>query len=557
MPAPLVSRADRRALAAVSVAAPVAVVIENTDQLALDLLVTVVKNLVGRPDGRVLVVAVARPGSALAAEIGVADRYGLADRVWAAEADPAMKYGERADLARELCPWLPSAAIDRIARRTRTFTEVFAVAKAGRLADVTGESDPAAVVDVIDPVIEACRVPEEIPVLAVVLGWAGGALTAQQTAQAMHAAEFQPGPGEDAWVAWSGSLVRLRDPRSARVADQVMALGAQVRRVLAAAVLAGAADIARDSQATLVEQTVARLAVHQVRGDLADRDGLAALQSLLIRDLEQLGDLPAARQVARAALAELPASERDIEPGRDLQAAVLRLVDQADGKDDPVIQDAVALAEANSPLLGLEAQVWAAVHLLNRPGLNDAAMTLATRVTTDLARLSGSDATVNQWRVLLAFHAGRAGNTALSGQILSPVITSGAPEQQEAAQAVLRAIDGPRADTRLQIIMLEAELTATPAAVTAQLLLLHRTVAMDYATLGDYQNALRHGISWNQLSLKLHGPDHPYPLEARYQVSLWTGECGNVAEALRLSRELLPDRSGCWGATGPHRRRPR
>ncbi len=425
-----------RALATVSVAAPVAVVIEETDQLAPDLLVTMIENLVGLPDGRVLVVAVTGPGSALAAELGTADRYGLAGRVRAAEADPVMGYGERADLARELCPWLPAAGIDRIARRTRTFAEVFAVAAAGRLADVTGESDPAAVAAVVDVVIEACRMPEEIPVLAVVLGWAGGALTDRQAERATHAAGFSPEPGEKAWVAWSGGLVRLRDPGSARVADQVAALGSQIRRELAAAVLAGVADIARDGQTTLVERTVARLAAHRVRGDLAGRDGLAAVQCLLIQGLEQLGDLPAAGQVAHAALAELQAAERDTEPGRDLQAAVLRLAGaQPDAEDDPVIQDAVAQAQANSPLLGLEARVWAAVQLLNRPGPREAAMTLAGQVAAELAELPGRDDTANQWRALLAFYAGRAGNAALSHQVLSPVITGGSPEQQEAAQA--------------------------------------------------------------------------------------------------------------------------
>jgi hypothetical protein len=116
---------------------------------------------------------------------------------------------------------------------------------------------------------------------------------------------------------------------------------------------------------------------------------------------------------------------------------------------DPLIQEAVAEAEANSPLLMLEALVWAVVYLLNRPGPLDAAMALAGQAAAELATLPGSDAAANQWRTLLAFHVGRAGDAALSQQVLSPVITSGTPEQQEATQAVLRAIGGPRADTRL------------------------------------------------------------------------------------------------------------
>ena len=56
-----------RALAAVSVAAPVAVIIDQADRLDLDLATVMIENLASRVDGRVLVVAVAAPGSALAA----------------------------------------------------------------------------------------------------------------------------------------------------------------------------------------------------------------------------------------------------------------------------------------------------------------------------------------------------------------------------------------------------------------------------------------------------------------------------------------------------------
>jgi hypothetical protein len=51
-----------------------------------------------------------------------------------------MGYRSRADLAGELCPRLPAAAAQRLARQTRTFAEVFAAAGSGSLAEVIQDS---------------------------------------------------------------------------------------------------------------------------------------------------------------------------------------------------------------------------------------------------------------------------------------------------------------------------------------------------------------------------------------------------------------------------------
>jgi hypothetical protein len=92
--------------------------------------------------------------------------------------------------------------------------------------------------------------------------------------------------------------------------------------------------------------------------------------------------------------------------------------------------------------------------------------------------------------------------------------------------------------------MLEAELTATPSSAAGQLLHRHRTLALDYGTLGDFQSARRHGVTWNQLSEDLLGADDPYTLSTRSNIASFTGECEDPVEALRLFRELLPDQTG-------------
>ncbi|MGO8980752.1 MAG: hypothetical protein ACLP70_11700 [Streptosporangiaceae bacterium] len=127
----IVARAARAA-AAVSASEPVVAIIDDADCLEPGLAVTLIENLIEHHDSRVLVVAAVDPGGGLASALTSRARHGTtAGRVHRAAADPRMGYQSRADLAAELCPSLPAAAVQRIARRTRTFAEVFAIAGAG------------------------------------------------------------------------------------------------------------------------------------------------------------------------------------------------------------------------------------------------------------------------------------------------------------------------------------------------------------------------------------------------------------------------------------------
>ena len=165
-----------RAVAALSVKVPVVVVIDDADLLDPGLARAMIGGLAGRYDGRVLVVAAARPGSDLVAGLVKEAGPDLAGRVRRADADPGMDYADRAELARELLPDLPAQAAERIARRTATFGEVFAVAAADMVAGLgpgTGAGEAVAAADaVIDAVLDRAVPSRE----AAVLAWAGGAL---------------------------------------------------------------------------------------------------------------------------------------------------------------------------------------------------------------------------------------------------------------------------------------------------------------------------------------------------------------------------------------------
>jgi hypothetical protein len=131
------------------------------------------------------------------------------------------------------------------------------------------------------------------------------------------------------------------------------------------------------------------------------------------------------------------------------------------------------------------------------------------------------------------------------------MISSGPQPQQDAAAAILRAISGPHADIRLQIVLLQDELAGTPADADDDLLRLHHTLAANHDTLGEYHPALHHGSRELPLRRRIQGDDHPETLRARNNIAAWTGRCGDPAEALRLYQELLPDQVRVLGPGHP------
>ena len=461
-----------------------------------------------------------------------------------------MSAASRTGLARELRPGLPDDAIERIGQRTASFAEVFTVAAEERLTDALTADGPAAI-HIVDTVIDAALARGTPSVQARVLAWAGGVLTERQADQALAILD-EPSDPDDPEVIRADGLARLRDPASSHVPGQADLLATSARRALAAAVLAEAAGIARDPDATLMERTVARLAAHRIHADLDPSAELTTVQCLLIRGLEQLGDPEAAYQVAAAALADLPPGTQTAPHRIDLLKAWLRLArTRPKPADDPLIREAINLATTSGALFGTEARVWAAVNLLRRPGPRDAALSLVDQITTDLGTYPGRDPAVNQWRLLLAFHAGQAGYPATAQRLLAPIITGGTTDQQDAAQAVLRALEGPRSDIRLQIIILETELQTTPTSADEDRLRLHHALAWDYGRLGDYPHALQHATEELAYRRRLQRPDHHDVLLTRSNIAFWTGQGGDAAAALPLGRELLPDQVRVLGPDHP------
>ena len=531
-----------RAVAAASVSVPAVVILDDADWLDQDLAVTLVENLVARHSSQVLVVAAVDPHSGLAAALTSRARYGLTEGlVHTAEADPDMGHQARTDLARKLCPHLPGAAIRRIAERTTTFAEVFAVAAAPRMGEVSPAGDGAGMLAAVDAVINA-RLRREAPSMAaVVLAWARGPVHARQAGRALEVlGAGWAGSNRDV-LRWE-SLARLADPASPRLAEQVAALPAQVRQAMAAAVLDEALRIAAEPGAGLVDRVVAAHAAHRVRHELAGRGQLPRAHCELAAGLEALGDRAAALEIATQALAGWPPDGQGQDERESLMAAALRLGRMCPGPGpEPLVQELIAEAVAGGATVGLEARIWAVAGLLDLPGRRETALALIDQITADLDKRHGLGAAGDRWRLLLAFHAGRAGYPAMTQQLLAPMLSSSDPGQHDAARAVLYSVTGPGADTRLQVCILEAELRALPPDADDDRLRLHHVLAAGYTILGDYRQALAHGRRELVLRNSIHPPGHPSTLLTRHSVAYWTGQCGDNTEALRLYQELLPD----------------
>ena len=183
----------------------------------------------------------------------------------------------------------------------------------------------------------------------------------------------------------------------------------------------------------------------------------------------------------------------------------------AAGDPDPLAQEAISVALAAGAAIGLEARVWAAADLLGRDGDREQALALAGQVTGELETRTSLGEAGDQWRLLLAFAAGKAGRLAITQRLLAPMLSSRTASREKAAQAVMRAVDGPHADIRLQIILLQAELEATPATAEDDRLRIHAALAVAYNNLGIYPQALSHGRQELALRQRLQRPDHPAP----------------------------------------------
>lgn len=546
-----------RAVAKLSVSVPVVVTLDDADKLDDGLAETLIGELIERHNGQVLVVANVVPGSALASSSAAWVRYGLAEgRVRLIDVDSTMESDERTTLAAELRPGLPEIASSRIGQRTRTFADVFKVIAHDRLGDLDNNDDDASILTTTDQVIDAQIEWPAPSTEAIAVSWAGGSLHPVQADRVLAVINAQRSD-TDHYVVRSEFLVRLAGPPSPPLVAQVEILPTDKRCRMAAAVLDTTAGFMDDPTVSVMERVIAAQAAHHVRGDLDSgrRKPLLAVQCQVVEDLEALGELAAAYDIARSALAELAGSQGSNQSGPEhdkLVASALRLAQISGTRGDPVIDSAVAVAAKSGAATGLEARVWAVIDLLHRPGSQDAALTLLDRVTTELEAPQVPESLADRWRLLLASQAGKAAHLEAVQRLLDPMLAADSPERSDAAQHVLHTVGDRWADIRLQIAMLEAELITLPTDADAEeRLRIHSALASAYRHIRDFLRALDHAQHELNLRNQIQGPDHPQTLAVRVNIAAWTGESGDPSEAVRLFRALLPDQERVLGSDHP------
>lgn len=543
-----------RAVAAVSADWPVVAIIDDADRLDADLAVTLVENLTARHDSQVLIVAAVDPGGTLARALTTRVRQGVTSRlIQVAEANPDMGYQSRLELSRRLCPGLPDAGARRIAQRTSTFAEVFVVVAAPALAEGSSGGDEGGVLALVDKAVDVRLARPTPSAEAAVVAWAGGLVHARQADRALEILDATRMEGDPDVRRWE-SIERLAGPATPRLAGSVETeLTARRRQDVAAAILEEALAITGDPEADLASRVAALRAAHHVRADLAVRGALGRAQRELVATLEALGDAAAALQVATEARAEWPAGENFRGAWDWMLAVQIRLANvAAEAEADPgsLVQQLIAEATEGGAVPGLESQVWAAIVLL-AAGRRGAAQALASEAAAGLEARTDLGSAGDRWRLLLAFHAGRADLPDLTARLLAPLTTSDDRARQDSAAVVQYAVDGPGADIRLQTILLEAELAALRPGAEDDRLRIHHALAANYGTLGGYHQALAHARLEVIVGTHIQGPRHPATLDARARIARWTGECGNAAEAQALFRGLLPDREEVLGPRNP------
>ncbi len=149
----------------------------------------------------------------------------------------------------------------------------------------------------VDAVINAQLQRPKPSLEAAVIAWAGGLIHASQIEKVLTILGTIQDPDDPDIRRW-GSLERLTEPASPRIAEQAAALAVADRQAMADAVLGVALAITADPARGLLGQVAALRAVNSVRADLTDLAQLSRTQCRLVAGLEAIGDPASALQVA-------------------------------------------------------------------------------------------------------------------------------------------------------------------------------------------------------------------------------------------------------------------
>jgi hypothetical protein len=204
----------------------------------------------------------------------------------------------------------------------------------------------------------------------------------------------------------------------------------------------------------------------------------------------------------------------------------------------------------------LEASVWRAITLLDRPRTRPAGAAIVDALAVDLSvRRQSLGETGTFWRLLLALHVGRAGYVSLAERLLAPLLESlnESETTRDRAYQILDAVSGGGgADLRLyrQALLMMYQQSDESSDLTERLAIVSALANIN-SRLGSYSQALRFGVEELELRLVLFHADHVDTLAVRGKSPIGLGGRATSRRRWPCSRRCCPTRSGCSAPTTP------
>ncbi len=535
-PAARARQAGRR-LGALSTRRLVLVEIDDAEMLPSAIVEAFLTGLVDRFRGQALAVLVADPSSDLATRLEhLPSPSVLAEGLRSIGVpDASMDLVARRDVITRSVPQWPSSATNRLAEKTRTFSDIYTVLHHSRAEAVSGCTEPVLEVDRL--VISA--LPVGPPSNAeIIVAWSGGEIHEQQLAAALAVLRTDSAAGR---LTRSGGIVRLADPaKRAELCEHVLAV--EDRLAMAQAIAAVASTLIRDR----TTDWVSKVGLLRPIPALIDSEDLPLTAPTLelvtefVALLSGTGDLQAAGDLATrtTAMAMHTGASRSSLQRLAAVTFALAVVGNASGAVAGLALEVVD--PDNAAVFDVEAQLWATICLLQNSATRGHGLAAGTALLPRLDPDCLGTAAL-EWRLQFAAAAARAEAYMATLSALAPLfaLPDGSGLRQLAEQVMTLPHDRA-ADYGIAITLLERDLANTPSE-NSEDLRLHLTLAKLYQRIENWHDALRHqSLAMTHIE-HLSGPDHPETLHIRYDLATCVARTGDAWRALRLFEDLLPD----------------
>jgi Tetratricopeptide repeat len=515
---------------------PIALVIDDAENLDGQLLQQFVGGLTNPVESRVLVVVACDPKHTNYSIVRQNELLNAARRIQSVDVSGSMDIDHRLELIRAKTIDWPSIAVDRLASGSTSYGQIFDVLDLGGASDISTSAIAAADVDDLIAAAIPTKATAEMALLTML-----GGLVHVATYDALRR---ELGPSKDsisADIEVSKYIVRLAERSEGGLSAGAVAsmLSAANRVTIVNRIVpltVGAVETVDDpfERIALVEPVWKLVNNGSVS---LDKDAAILLETLA-KDRFALGDKAPAGAIAEHIAGWL------IDNGLPVSPELLEILVNSESE--------LLLELPPSTLTGTEARLRHTAFLLRTPATVEAALDRLDDINNELNALPASEL-VDGWRLHLAYRLVRSEHPTLASEVLAPMLSRAAHDPGRMnAERVLFAV-GHAGELLLQRAAFRELYESLDERSSAQL----RLAILDALTgvcseLGDWQTALNYGAELLELRVRASGFDDPNTLNTRNSVAVWTGECGDPTKALGSFELLLPDWERVLGADHPN-----